>query len=542
MSKLPLPVICLILLPMLLLPSGCSQRSSDADNAAARGILLVGNGGEPKDLDPHTVTGVPENHIISALIEGLVNYHPTDDLLVEPGVAERWESDPTATVWTFYLRENARWSNGDPVVAEDFVFSWERMLHPSLGAEYAEQLFILKNAEAYNRGQLKDFRQVGVKALHPQRLEVTLIGPTPYFLGMLQHYSWYPVHPGTIRKLEALRSRGAGWTRPEHYVGNGPFVLAEWTVNQIVRVTRSPTYWDAASVLLQEIRFYPIESATVEETAFLNGQLHMTNVVRSDKISWWKNNRAECLRQEPYLGTYFYRLNLERPALRDVRVRKALNLAVDRRQIVEKVTLGGQRPATGFVPEGMLGYPTPAVLRFDPAEARRLLAEAGYPQGRGFPVFEILYNTFEDHKKIAEAIQQMWKQHLGIDVTLINQDWKVYIDSQQRMDYDISRSGWIADFMDPITFLSLWTSGNGNNNTGWKNQRYDQLILAAQKSSTTEEHYSILLQAENILLEELPIIPIYWYSRNYLIDRRVQNWHPKLLDNRPWKRISLTSQ
>ncbi|MDX2110546.1 MAG: peptide ABC transporter substrate-binding protein [Verrucomicrobiota bacterium] len=536
--------LLLLLLPALsvLLCGGCGKRFSDADAGVRDQVLLFGNGDEPKDIDPHTVTGVPENHIISALIEGLINYHLTDDNQPEPGVAERWTATENYSVWTFYLRKNAVWSNGDPVTAQDFVFSWERMLNPALAAEYAEQLYVLDKATEYNTGTIKDFSQVGVKAVDEHTLVVHLVGPTPYFLSMLQHYSWFPVHPGTIKKFGAETNRATGWTRVGNFVGNGPFQLKEWTVNQVIRVTRSPTYWDAANVRLNEIRFYAIQNAVAEETAFANGQLHITNEVKSDNIRVWRQQHSDKLRIEPYLGTYFYRLNLTRPPFDDVRVRKALNLAIDRQQLVDRVVLGGQRPALGFTPEGMLGYPTPKILSYDPARARALLAEAGFPDGKGFPVKEILFNSTENHKKIAEAIQRMWNQNLGIDVSLVNQEWKVYIDNQQRMSYDISRSGWIGDYMDPITFLSMWTTGNGNNNTGWSNTHFDELIHAAKVAITPELRYARLLEAENILLDELPFVNLYWYSRINLVDTRVKNWYPKLLDNRPWKYIFLEAE
>lgn len=522
-----------------LLLGGCSKSERPADGAVRDQILLLGNGSEPKGLDPHIVTGVTENKIISALIEGLIAYHPTDDNEPEPGVAESWSAHDNYSRWVFRLRPDARWSNGDPVTASDFVYSWRRILTPALGAEYADMLHILEGAEAFHRGQTDDFSTVGVKAVDGQTLEVRLVGPTPYFLGMLKHYSWYPVHPPTIERFGGIAQRGSQWTRPGNYVGNGPFVLAEWALNKVIRVTRNPLYWDSERVRLKEIRFFPIENVTTEETAFRNGQLHVTNSLKSDKIPWYRDNRPDILHIGPYLGTYFYRLNVTRGPLGDARVRLALNLALDRQLIVDTVTLGGQRPAFGYTPDGMRGYSPPQPLSYDPERARALLAEAGFPGGKGFPTFSILFNTLEDHRKIAEAVQQMWRRHLGINVTLTNQEWKVYIDSQVKMDYDLSRAGWIGDYMDPITFLSMWTTNNGNNNTGWTNREFDDLIRRAQRSGSVEEHFSLLHKAETIFMEELPVVPLYWYTRTYLLDPRVQGWHPKLLDNRPYKYIYL---
>ncbi len=522
--------------------SGCGPGDRPVDAGVRDQVLLLANGAEPRGLDPHIVTGVTENRVISAIIEGLINYHPTDDRLPEPGVAEHWESQDNHRVWLFELREDARWTNGDPVTAHDFVYSWKRMLTPELGAEYAEMLYILEKAQAFHQGEITDFSQVGVKALDDHTLEVTLVGPTPYFLQMLKHYSWYPVHPPTIERFGGIAARGAEWTRPENYVGNGPFRLEAWEINRVIRVVKSDVYWDADTVRLREIRFYPIDNAATEESSFLNGQIHATSGLSSDKVPHYRRNRPDILYSEPYLGTYYYRLNVTRPVLDDVRVRRALALSIDRELIVERVTQGGQQPAWGYTPVMFGDYDPPQTLSHDPEAARRLLAEAGYPGGEGFPRLEILFNTLEDHRKIAEAIQEMWRGALGIRVSLRNQEWKVYLETQARLDYDISRAGWIADYVDPITMLDLWTSTSGNNQTGWASDEFDELIQRARRSATQKEHYGLLRQAEKILLDELPVIPIYWYTQLYLIDPRVRGWHPKLLNNRPYKYLWLEQE
>jgi oligopeptide transport system substrate-binding protein len=302
-----------------------------------------------------------------------------------------------------------------------------------------------------------------------------------------------------------------------------------------VAVEKSPTYWDADRVQIEEIHFLPIENAKTEETAFFGGRLHHTNTVPSDKIPTLKERYPDLLRIEPYLGTYFYRFNTTRPPLDDPRVREALALSIDRELIIERITQGGQIPAYGFTPDGMSGYQTPQPLSYDPERARELLAEAGFEGGEGFPTKEILINTSEAHRKIAEAIQAMWRTELGIDVGIYNQEWKVYLDSQSSLDYDISRAGWIGDYIHPITFLELFTSGNGNNDTGWENAEYDRLIRTAQRAGDEETRMKLMLEAEEILLAELPVLPIYWYTRVYLQDPRLKNWNPKLLDNRPYK-------
>ena len=511
---------------------------TEADQAAEDGILLIGNGSEPKGLDPHLVTGVPESQLLRALMEGLVTPHPTDDLAPAPGVAETWESNADFTVWTFNLREG-QWTNGDPIKASDFVYSWQRILSPALGAEYAEMLYVIQGADDFHQGRTEDFAQVGVKALDDRTLEVTLEGPTPHFLGMLMHTSFLPVNPRAVEEHGGMTDRQSGWSTLENYVGNGPFQLKEWVTNQIIEVERNPTYWDAATVQLNGIRFFPIDNVGTEEAMFRDGRLHLTNTVSPDKIPSFQEEMPDQLRIEPYLGSYFYRINTTRPPFDDVRVRRALALSIDKQLLVERVTQGGQAPATGFTPSGIAGFTASEAVQFNAAEAQRLLAEAGYPGGQGFPAAEILINTSESHRKIAQAMQAMWKETLGIDVGIYNQEWKVYLDSQSQLDYDISRAGWIGDYVHPTSFLDIFTSGNGNNDTGWSNAQYDGLIGRARVATSETERMQLLQQAEALLLDEMPIVPIYWYTRVYLKDPRVQGWEPKLLDNHPYKHVSL---
>ena len=524
-----------------LMLASCGSREKESDIAARQGILLIGNGSEPKGLDPALQTGVPENHIISALLEGLIAYHPTKDLEPEPGIAESWEHNADFTVWTFKLRD-AKWTNGDPVTAKDFVYSWQRMLSPALGSEYAEMLYVLKNGEAFHKGSLKDFSQVGVKAVDSRTLLVTLAGPTPYFLSMLKHYSWYPVNPRTVDKFGGMTDRQSGWSTLENYVGNGPFKLKKWVTNQVIEVERNPTYWDAKTVKLNGIRFFPVDNTGTEEAMYRSGRLHLTSTVNPDKIATFKRELPDQMTITPYLGSYFYRVNVTRKPFDDVRVRRALALAIDKKLLVERVVQGGQTPATGFVPAGIPGYDAYTGVKYDPAEAKRLLAEAGYPGGKGFPKKEILINTNEAHRKVAEAVQAMWRQNLGIEVGIYNQEWKVFLDSQSKLDYDLSRSGWIGDYVYPTNFLDIFTKGNGNNDTGWVNPQYDALIARAQTSASDAERIQFLHQAEAILMDELPVIPVYWYTRVYLKSPLVVGWNSLLLDNHPYKYVSLKGQ
>jgi oligopeptide transport system substrate-binding protein len=518
--------------------AGCGRPPSRVQTGDRDQVLQWANLGEPQDLDPHTVSGVSEQHIIDSLFEGLVMSDPRD-LHPVPGVAEKWEVSEDGRIYTFHLRPQARWSNGERVTARDFVRSYKRMLAPSLGSEYAYMLYVAKNAEDYNKGKITDFEQVGFKALDEGTLRVELNSPTPYFLSLLSHYSWFPVPVSTIEKYGPTDERGNTWTKPGHFVGNGPFALVEWKIYSVVAVRKSPTYWDAARVRLNGIRFYPIDSLDAEERAFRAGQLHLTYDVPLPKIDGYRRDHPNLLFLAPYLGTYIYRLNTTRPVLSDKRVRRALSMSVDRESIARQIMRGGEQAAYCFTPPNTAGYTCSSMVPYDIPAARKLLAEAGFPDGRGFPQFDILFNTLESHKAIAEAIQQMWKKNLNIDVRLASQEWKVYIDTQRSMKYDIARYGWIGDYVDPNSFLDMFLTGGGNNETGWSNPEYDHWIREAGKTADMKRRFECFQKAEAILLDESPIIPIYQYTRSYLLSPSVKGWYPNLLDVHPHKYIYL---
>ncbi len=526
------PLLAALLIGPGLLVSGC-QRESPARETK---VLHFGNGTDPQDLDPHVVTGVPENKVVNALFEGLVAEGPTGSDTI-PAVAERWEISADERVYTFFLRKDARWSNGDPVTAHDFVGSFKRMLTPALAAEYAYKLHSVVGAEEFNRGTLTDFAQTGFKALDDHTLRIELKRRVPYLLHAMKHYSWFPVHLPTVERAGGLERRGTDWTRPGNLVGNGPFVLSSWRAGQKLVVTRSPTYWDRDQVKLDEIHFYPTENIEAEERMFRAGQLHKTNELPVSKIDVYRREFPTAYREDPYYGVYFYRLNTTRPPLGDVRVRRALALAIDREAIVANITRAGQRPAYHFCPPSE-AYASRARLEGDRDEARRLLAEAGFPGGQGFPRLQLLFNTSENHRAIAEAIQQMWRRELGVEIALTNQDWKVYLDSQDTMNYDLSRAGWIGDYPDPATFMDMWVTGGGNNDTGWSNPEYDRLLAASQEAPNDAARYEIYHQMDALLMREVPIIPIYFYTRPYALDPKVR-WVPNILDNRNWKFVEI---
>jgi oligopeptide transport system substrate-binding protein len=537
-------VTAFVFVATLLLAPGCAKKADStsapapAAAAPAKKLLRIGNGAEPQDIDPQTITGVPEYRLMIALFEGLVAL-ARDGTTLEPGVAERWEISPDGLVYTFHLRADAKWSNGAPVTARDFVRSAQRMLTPALGADYSYMFFYVAGGEDYFNGKLKDFAQTGFQAPDDRTLRLTLRQPTPFFLNMMMHHSFFPVPIDVVTKFGGLARKGSDWTRPANFVGNGPFVLREWRPNQSIVVARSPTYWDRARVALDEIQFFPVELADTEERMFRRNQLDSTYEVPLSKIPVYRREQPEVLRVDPYCGVYFYRFNVARKPFDDVRVRRALALAIDRESLVKNVTLADELPAYAIIPPGVGGYLSRHRLTGDIAEARRLLAEAGYPGGAGLPKIELLYNTLEKHRTIAEALQQMWRKNLGLDLTIYNQEWKVYLDSQKTKNFQIQRAGWIADYVDPHAFLDQWRTDGGNNNTNWGSAEFDRLLEESLGAKTTAARYEIYQQMEKILIDELPVLPIYFYTYARLVRPNVKNYRTTYLDNFPWKYADL---
>ena len=528
-----------VLITYSLIATACSIDSvSNVVTGTSKQILHIGNGDEPQDLDPHIVTGVPEHHIITALLEGLVGKDPVD-LTPVPAVAKTWEISDNGKTYLFNLRENARWSNNDRLTAHDFVYAWKRALMPNLGNQYAYMLYPIANAEEFNKGKIQDFSEVGVRARDIHTLEVRLEYSTPYFLSLLDHYSTFPIHQLTVEAFGKIDTRGSEWTRAGNFVGNGAFSLKTWEQNRIIVVKKNLHYWDAASVRLNEIHFYPVAQTTTEERMFRTGQLHITSSIPTEKIVTYQSESPHLIRIQPYLGTYFYRFNTTKPPLNDVRVRRALAMTIDRQTITDKVTKGGQFPAYALTPPDTLGYTAQSRIPYDAEKARQLLAEAGYPDGTGFPTIQLLFNTAEGHQQIAVAIQQMWKRTLNIDLTLQNVDWKVFLETERTMNFQITRASWIGDYVDPNTFLDMFITESGNNRTGWSNDEYDDLITLASQTSDQVQRYAYFQRAEEILMDEAPIVPIYTYTRNFLISPDVQGWNRNILDHQSYKHVYL---
>jgi oligopeptide transport system substrate-binding protein len=514
------------------------RQESQVERATREGILLIGNSADPKSFDPQVVSGVIESNLNRALFEGLVNNHPSEDLSAPPGVAYELTPDETYTVWTAKLRADAKWSDGMPVTAEDFAFAYERILTPDLGAKYAEMLYFLKGAEAFNKGEAKDFSTVGIEVTDPLQFTITLRGPTPYFREVLKHPTWNPVPKHMVLKYGEIGQKANVWAKPYRLVSNGPFRIKSFRRNHHIEVERNPHYWDAKNVKLNGIRFLPISNTFTETRMFRDGQLHVTYAASPDMVDFMRGHDPASLRQEPYLGTDFYRFNTTRKPFGDVRVRRALSMAIDRDALCESV-YRGFLPAYGMTPPTD-DYTPPRGAFFDPEQARKLLAEAGFPGGEGFPRLKLLISNREATQPV--AVQAMWRRHLGIEVEIEFKEWTAYLLATQTLDYDMVASGWIGDFIDPLTFLELWSPGNGNNNTGWVSEKYAAKLAESFQSTDPAARYDLLKEAESIMLAEAPIAPIAWRGKNYFLHPSVKGWNPLLLDSHPYNSVELIPQ
>ncbi|MFT3783967.1 MAG: peptide ABC transporter substrate-binding protein [Nibricoccus sp.] len=515
-----------------------AKRETPVEQAAQSKRLLLGNGAEPRDLDPHLVIAYTDYNILVSLFEGLtVIDEATSQPL--PGMAERWDISDDGLVYTFHLRKDAKWSNGTPVTADDFAFSMERILSPDFASEYAYMLAPIKGAEDYTAGKIKNFADVGVRALDDQTLQLTLGRPTPYLLSLAAHQAWFPVPKATILKFGKAHDRGTRWTRPENFVGNGPFMLAEWEPTVRIVVKKNPNYYDAAQNRLESVVFFPIEDPNSEDRSYRTGQLHVTYSVPVNRVSVYRNQSPSPLRVEALLETNYFRFNVTKPPFNDPRVRRALNIAIDREAIVRAVMQDTRLPAHSFIPPNTAGYNSSAQIKTDFAAARQLLADAGFPGGKGFPKIEIQYSTPVVDPRVIEAIQEMWRRELGVDVALAQLEYRVHIDNQHILAYQISASRWIGDYNDPSTFTDLMTSQSGNNDTGWKNPSYDKLINEAAAQRDQTKRFVTLQSAEKLIIDEAPVAPLFFGTRTYLIRPEVKGWVPTLLGIHRYQKLSI---
>lgn len=517
-KKRSLAVALAMVLAVSVILTGCS---SNQPAAPAKVMKTSYNAGaEPKTLDPAISTGVPESHIQTALFEGLTRIGEGEKVM--PGIAESWTPSADGTVITFKLRD-AKWSNGDAITAEDFKYSWLRALDPVTASEYSYQLYYIKGAEDYN-SKKGTADAVGIKVVDPKTLEVTLAAPTPYFIALTAFHTLYPVNKKTV---EANKE----WSlKAETFISDGPFKMQEWKHNDQVIVVKNENYWDAKNVKISELTFKLLEDNKAALTAFESGQIDGTENIPTEDINRLQTSKV--LKIAPYIGTYYYRFNVTKKPFDNVKVRKALTMAIDRQMLIDKVVKGGQKPALAFTPPGMVDVEAGKDFRTvggdyfkeDIAAAKALLAEAGYPDGKNWPAdVTILYNTSSNHKLIAEAIQNMWKTNLGIDIKLRNEEWAVYLESQKKINYNVSRSGWIGDYADAMTFMDMFVTKGGNNQTGWSNAEYDKQIKeVANKSGDQKVRIPAMHAAEKVLMDEMPIMPIYYYTLPWVIKDNVK--------------------
>jgi oligopeptide transport system substrate-binding protein len=524
---------------------------------------------EPATIDPALMQGIPEANIILQVFDGLTRIDNKN--MPQPAIAKSWTISKDRKTYVFTLRD-AYWTNGTPVTAYDFEYAWKRALSPELAASYAYQLYYIYGGEAFNtsikvgskyyvqavdaKGNLltksvggKDVpvpnmakeidpsKNVGVKALNAKTLKVYLQSPTVYFLNLTAFPVLMPV-------CKAVVSTNDKWAAdPTNFVTDGPFKLTQWSHNDKMTFVKNSTYWDENTVKLSKITYLMVTDESTALSMFESGQMDVGSTVPLSELP--KLVASGDAKIFPYLGTYYYMFNVTKKPFNDVRVRKALLLAIDRKAIVTSITKGGEVPALAYVPYGIADALPGSDFRKasqetfykdnDIATAKALLAAAGYPNGKGFPAFTLLYNTSNRHKSIAEAIQQMWKKNLGITCTLKVEEWGVYLDDRNNLNYQVARAGWIGDYMDPNTFLDMWVTGGGNNGTGWSNKSYDALIAKAKATTDPKARMATLHAAEKILMADFPIIPIYYYTNPVLITQHVKNFYQSTLGFVDWK-------
>ncbi len=521
---------------------GCS-RETPIERATQEKILLVGNAADPATLDPALAMGVAECRILNAIYEGLTRAD-TKTLEPLPASAKSWKISADKKTYTFQIDENAKWSDGSKVSAHDFLFAWRRAVNPALGAEYASLLFAIKNAKKINLGEIKEISKLGVKAISDNILEVELEKPLPYFLKLLYHPVYFPVNRTLVKKFNAELSRDGKWTRPEHSITNGAFSLTKWSINNRVSVRKNPHWRKAKDTRLNGVDFFPISNINTEDRAFRAGQLHITESISPVRIKATMRDMPNALRKDEWLGVYYYIFNTRKAPFNNPKVCRALSMSIDRRAIIETFLKAGQKEAFNFIPPNCENYKAlpQSLTKENIEEAKKLLAEAGYPNGENFPSFRIVYNTSEQHKPIAEAIQQMWQKNLGIKAELFNMSWPAYLDARRNGDFEVMRASWIADFCAPEAFLEIYQSSSGLNHTGFSNSNFDKLLQSASNAKTKEERFAFLAQAEKILMDSSPIMPIYFYTKVYLISDMIKNWNTNPLNYINFSEVDLENK
>ena len=523
--------LALLLCGLIIATVGCRRSERPAD-------LVIVNGQDPESLDPAIITGLEDYRAAPSIFEGLTRTDPKTAQAI-PGLAHRWEILADATSYRFYLRDGLKWSTGEPITAEDVVYSWLRLLHPATAADYAAQLYCLRNGEAFSLGKISDPALVGVKAISPTIVEATLEKPLPYFLELCASPTL------AIVPKHSIELHGDRWLTTPPVPTSGPYHLEAWRLNDKIRFRKNPDYWDASNTLNEIVDLLPVGSPTTAFNLYERGAVDIIwdkDLVPAELLTDLRQRKD--FHDFQYIGTYFIRINVTRKPFQDSRVRQALALSLDKRRIVERIIRGGEAEANHLVPPGVANYMQPEVLPYDPEQARKLMSAAGYPAGHGFPPFKYLYDSAAGgaakvHAKIAVELQEMWKRELGINMELKQLEKKVYLSAQSGLDYDLSRSSWIGDYNDPTTFLDLFLSNNGNNRTGWKHQRFEELMAQASVESNVKARSRILADAETVLVrDEAPIIPLYFYKGFQFYDpTKIEGIYGNILGMNPIRSI-----
>jgi len=508
--------------------TGCGKQdgkkdSNDKNASNNKKIMRVNNTEEPGSLHPGKAQGTHDSWVLEHIFEGLTKKDANGNIVA--GMAKEWKVSEDGLTYTFTLRDGVKWTNGDPVTAGDFEYAWKYALNPNTASDYAYILYPITGAEAYNTAdpskisaeKLKELENaVGVKAINDKTLEVKLTAPTAYFTEMLSFYTYYPVN-------KKVQEANPNWyTNAETYVSNGAFKMTEWKHKESITVVKNEDYYDKAKIKLDGINFAMINSDITTWQMYENGELDLGFPLPQDVVAQLKSKNDPQLTIGNDLSTYFYRFNTTVKPLNNAKVRKALSMAINRSIITEQVTQGGQRPAFSFTPPGIpdaegkdFQATNGHLFEVNIEEAKKLLAEGLAEEGMNKLTLTIIYNTDEGHKRIAEAVQSMWKENLGVEVKLENMEFQVKIDREHALDYQVSRAGWIGDYIDPMTFLDMFLSDSSMNDTGWKNAQYDALIKDAQTTTDVVKRMNDLYAAEKILMEEMPIMPIYFYTQPY---------------------------
>lgn len=492
-----------------------------AGAAYAEKTLHYSNGAEPRSLDPHKISIDRETQIARDLFEGLLTFGPDASLI--PGVAEKWDISSDGLVYTFHLRD-AKWSNGDPIKAGDFVYAFRRLVDPKTASEYAFSVKYLKGAQDLIDGKSTDFNSLGIEAVDDKTLKITLASPTPFILGILADSPTYPLHKATIEK------HGKNWTKPENMVTNGSYKLSNWSPNEYVELVKNPNFHGADTVKIDKVRYYPVEDDSAALRRLRAGEVDVVFQAPIDQVDWLKQNMKDELHISPELAIYYYPVNLKVKPLDDVRVRRALAMAIDRKEVVDKITREGDIELFGIVANGTANHTGQQVdfaswtQEQRDKEAKRLLEEAGF--GPNNPLkFTLRYNTSVMHEKVAVAVQAMWKQKLGVDVQLMNTEMGVHYDALKNHDFQVARAGWVGDYNDANTFLEiLSTTSPELNYSGYSNPKYDELLQKAATTLDMKERAKYLEEAEKVALADMPIIPIFTQGRSMLVSKKIQGW------------------